>query len=70
MLNLREGHSLPQNIIQTITSGFKSLVEVIHEVLKIKIRNSSAKYPKTVTNPATDNSVIFTDMNEVFSDII
>ncbi len=36
LLNLREGHSLPQNRIQTITSGLKCLIELIHELLKIQ----------------------------------
>ncbi|CAF4228074.1 unnamed protein product [Rotaria sp. Silwood2] len=70
LLNLREGHCLQQNIIHTITSGFKSLIELIHELLKMKNRNSSIKYQNTVTNPATDDSILLSDMNEVISNII
>ena len=36
LLILREGHSLPHNIIQAITTGFKSLIELIHELINIQ----------------------------------
>ncbi len=69
MLNLRESQSLPQNIIQRITSGLKSLIELIHELLKIRTKNSSIKYQRTVTTSATDDSILLTDLNQVFSTI-
>jgi hypothetical protein len=46
LLNLREGHSLPQNIIHTITSGFKSLIELILKLLKMKTKTSLIKHEK------------------------
>jgi hypothetical protein len=70
LLNLREGHSLPQNIIQTITSGLKCLIELIHELLKIQTKNSSIKYQKPVTNSDANDCILLTDVNEVISNII
>jgi len=70
LLNLREGHSLPQNIIHTITSGFKSLIELIHKLLIMKTKNSLIKHEKTVINSATDDSVLLADVNEIISNII
>ncbi|CAF4196456.1 unnamed protein product, partial [Adineta steineri] len=62
LLSLREGHCLPQNIIQTITSGLKSLIELIYQLLKMKNR-------KTTINSATYDSILLTDVNEVISNI-
>jgi hypothetical protein len=70
LLNLREGQSLPQkNVIQMITSGLKSLIELIHELLKMQTKNSSIKYQRTVTTSTTDDYILLTDLNQVFSNI-
>ncbi len=66
LINLREGHSLPQNIIQTITSGLKSLVELIHELLKMQTKNSLIKYQRMVTTTsAKDDSILLTIVNSI-----
>ncbi|CAF4089530.1 unnamed protein product [Rotaria magnacalcarata] len=70
LLNLREGHSLPQNIIQTTTSGLKSLIELVHELLKNENKNSRAKYQRSTTTSATDDSILLTDMKKVISNVI
>jgi hypothetical protein len=71
LINLREGHSLPQNIIQTITSGLKSLVELIHELLKMQTKNSLIKYQRMVTTTsAKDDSILLTIVNKIISNII
>jgi hypothetical protein len=50
LLVLREGHSLPQNIIQVITTGLKLLIKLIHELIKIQKPSSSLKF----LNPKAD----------------
>lgn len=70
LLNLREGHSLPQNIIHTITTGFKSLIELIHDLMKVKIKSSSIKYPDTTTISTTDNSALVSYLNDVVVNVI
>ncbi|CAF1322994.1 unnamed protein product [Adineta steineri] len=57
-----EGHCLPQNIIQTITSGLKSLIELIYQLLRMKNQ-------KTTINSVTNDSILLTDVNEVISNI-
>jgi len=70
LLNLREGHSLPQNIIHSITLGFKSLIELIHELLKVKSKSSLIQYHNSITISATNSSILLNDVNEVIANVI
>jgi hypothetical protein len=70
LLILREGHSLPQNIIQAITTGLKSLIELIHELIKIQIKKSSPDYQRITTATSTHDPILLSDVNEVISNVI
>jgi hypothetical protein len=70
LLNLREGRSLPQNIIQAITFGLRSLIELIHELLKIQIKTSSVEDQRIVTTSSKDNFTLLADVNKVISNVI
>lgn len=70
LLKLREGHSLPQNIIDTITSGFKSLIETIDELIKIKGRNSLTKHQKKPMHAVTEDWISCRDVNTVISNVV
>lgn len=70
LLNLREGHSLPQNIIQTITSGVKSLIEIIYELLKMQVANSSTQCQRLITSSAADDFISLTNVNKIIFSII
>ena len=54
LLNLRKGHSLPQNVMQVITFGLKSLIELVHKLLKTRMGNSSSEYQTTSTASSTN----------------
>ena len=65
LLNLKEGYSLPQNIIQGITFGFRSLIELIHELLKSQIKSSLIQCQRTTKYPSTENVFALEDINKV-----
>ncbi|CAM4849746.1 unnamed protein product [Rotaria magnacalcarata] len=70
ILNLREGHSLPQNIIQAVTFGVRSLIEFIYELLKAHIKSSLFVDQRTATRSSTTEFILLTDVNNVFSNVI
>ncbi|CAM4807706.1 unnamed protein product [Rotaria magnacalcarata] len=70
LLNLREGYSLPQNIIQGITFGFRSLIELIHELLKSQIKSSLIQYQRATKSPSTENVFALDDINKVILSVI
>ncbi|CAF4397254.1 unnamed protein product [Rotaria socialis] len=70
LLNLREGYSLPQNIIQGITFGFRSLIELIHELLKNQIKSSLIQYQRATKSPSTENVFALDDINKVILSVI
>ncbi|CAF3993437.1 unnamed protein product [Rotaria magnacalcarata] len=61
ILNLREGHSLPQNIIQAVTFGVRSLIEFIYELLKAHIKSSLFVDQRTATRSSTTEFILLTD---------
>ncbi|CAF4774084.1 unnamed protein product, partial [Rotaria sp. Silwood2] len=70
ILDLREGHSLPQNIMQVVTSGVRSLIEFICELLKAHIKSSLLVEQRTATRSSTTDFMLLTDVNNVFSNVI
>ena len=70
LLNLREGYCLPQNIIQAITFGLRTLIELIHELLKNQIKSSFIQCQRTTTSPSAENFFALTDVNKVISSVI
>ena len=70
LLNLREGHSLPQNVFQSIAHGGEILIEIIHELLKIQIKNSSIKYTKPVNTAADRFLLLLNDVNKVIFTVL
>ncbi|CAF2114746.1 unnamed protein product [Rotaria magnacalcarata] len=70
LLDLREGHSLPQNIIQVITSAVRSLIEFIYELLKSRINCSSCKHQQTAPFASTTELILFTDLKDVHTNVI
>lgn len=70
LLNLREGYSLPQNIIQGITFGFRSLIELIHELLKSQIKSSLIQCLRTTNSSSTEHVFALDDINKVISSVI
>ncbi|CAF4094505.1 unnamed protein product [Rotaria magnacalcarata] len=70
LLDLREGHSLPQNIIQVVTSAVRSLIEFIYELLKSSINCSSFKDQQTASFASTTEFILLTDLKNVFTNVI
>ncbi|CAF1398356.1 unnamed protein product, partial [Rotaria sordida] len=70
LLDLREGHSLPQNIVQTVTSGVRSLIEFIYELLKSQVKSSSIKDQKTACSHPTTDFILLTDVNNIVSSAV
>ncbi|CAF3390963.1 unnamed protein product [Rotaria sp. Silwood2] len=70
LLDLREGHSLPQNIVQAVTSGVKSLIEFIFELLKGQVKSSSIKDQRTACSYPTTNFILLSDVKNIVSSVI
>ena len=70
LLSLREGYSLPQNIINIVTSGFTSMIKLIYELFTNKIKNSSNNNQQTTTNLSAVDFITLTDINSIISNVI
>ncbi|CAM4838394.1 unnamed protein product [Rotaria magnacalcarata] len=67
LLQLREGHSLPPNIIQSITCGMLSLIEFIHDLIKKEIKPLLDESSRTTVASPSNDVILLTDVNHIFS---
>ncbi|CAF0880050.1 unnamed protein product, partial [Didymodactylos carnosus] len=67
LLELREGHLLPQNIIGSITSQIVILIEIIHRIIQKKTKSHQLLTASVTT--ANNSYILSSDLNETISRI-
>ncbi|CAF1144225.1 unnamed protein product, partial [Didymodactylos carnosus] len=67
LLELREGHLLPQNIIRSITSQIVILIEIIHRIIQKKTKSHQLLTASVTT--ANNSYILSSDLNETISRI-